>query len=203
MSYAAYERFSTPVQAHLEAPSQGQTKFGYVQDDVYYGGPITEHLHASATPRDYPDVYVNGEDVTVTVDPLKNAQWLLSGSSERHTYSVHRGALKNHAAVMNTIPLLHNSDALPVNFVPTSKMIDSVDKFTPRCTHNSSRGYASHRNWGKLPAISAGIYNNVFFNVPDFVCDAMVNFSNTHGDRNRAFDCSSVGFPNGDCRGSG
>ena len=66
------------AQDHIESQ---QTKFGYVEDDVYYGGPIKEDLHARDTPRGYPDVYVNGEDVTVTIDPLKNAQWILPDNS--------------------------------------------------------------------------------------------------------------------------
>ena len=192
------------AQQHLEAM---QTKFGTFDDDVYYGGPIKEDLHASDTPRGYPDVYVNGEDVTVTIDPMKNAQWNLASHKEpRHSFTVHRGALKDHAGVMSTVELLNNchqnpscNGPPPVNFVPTTAMLDKSDKFTPRCSHNSSRGYAAHGAlWGKLPAISQALYSNTLRDVPDWLVEMRVNYENTHGDRRRNFDCG--GYRVGICR---
>lgn len=188
------------AQDHLE---KQQTKFGYVEDDVYYGGPVTKDLHANDAPRGYPDVYVNGEDVTVTVDPLKNAQWLLPHNSERHSFTVHRGALKDHASVMRVAGAVDSHEAAPVNFLPTRQMIDGLPKFTPRCTHTSSHGRANHgAEWGKLPAISQGIYNNLFADKPDWLIEQEVNFMSTHADRTRFFDCGTRGFPTADCRGS-
>lgn len=188
------------AQDHLEAQ---QTKFGYVEDDVYYGGPVTESLHAATTPRGYPDVYVNGEDVTVTIDPIKNAQWLLPHNSERHSFTVHRGALKDHASVMRVVGALDKHEPQPVNFMPTKRLIDPLHKFTPRCTHNSSRGRAQHgKDWGKLPVISQGIYQNRFSDKPDWMIEAEVIAMNTHADRTRFFDCGTRGFPTADCRGS-
>ena len=178
-----------------------QTKFGFVpEDDVYYGGPIHAHLHASDTARGYPDVYVNGEDHTVTIDPLKNAQWILPHNAERHSFTVHRGALKDHAGVMRVAGALDKHPPPPGVFVPTASEIDAMDKYTPRCTHNSTRGRASHGDrWGKLPTISQGIYNGAFVGKPDWAVDTEVNMERTHGDRTRFFDCHP--FPGSDCRG--
>ena len=60
------------------------------------------------------------------------------------------------------------------------------------CTIGASRGRAKHGSeWGKLPAISLGIYNNLFFDKPDFMVQNDVNFMSTHGDRTRFFDCGT------------
>ncbi len=174
------------AQNHIESQP---SKFGFVEDDVYYGGPILAHLHASDTPRGYPDVYVNGEDVTVTIDPLKNAQWNLPHNSERHSFSIHRGALKDHKAVMDTIPLATHAGLPAVNFTPHSKQIDAMNKYTPRCADNSTRGPGRHGpNWGKLPVISQGLYQNAFGDTPDWMVERDVNLMSTHFDRRRFFD---------------
>ena len=61
-----------------------------------------EIVHASSIPSGFPDVYVNGEDLTITVDPVKNSMWVRDDASghHRHAYSVARGALKDHRGVM-------------------------------------------------------------------------------------------------------
>ena len=185
------------VKAHLVTQPN---KFGFrVEDDVYFGGPVTANLHASDTPRGYPDVYVNGEDVTVTVDPLKNAQWVLPHNADRHSFTVHRGALKDHAAVVETQYLQQQQQQYQPssadNYTPDIAYFDRADKFTPRCTHNSSRGKAAHgARWGKLPTISKMRYDGTLPNTPDFVVEAQVNLENTHLSRTRFFDCSG-----GDC----
>ncbi len=201
MSYPDYEQASgNSAQHHLESQ---QTKFGLVEDDVYYGGPVLEHLHSKDTPRGYPDVYVNGEDVTVTVDPLKNAQWMLPHNSERHSFTIHRGALKDHAAVTETVRLINGQieGPIPCNFECVSRMLDRAHKFTPRCTHNSSRGRANHGdNWGRLPVISQSIYSNLLRDIPDWLIEDQLRIANTHADRTRFFDCGSRGFPTVACR---
>ena len=103
---------------------------------------------------------------------------------------MHRGALKDHMGVMRVIGEIDKHEPAPRNFMPQKSSIDAIPKFTPRCTHNSSRGLATHGpNWGKLPTISQGIYSNLFMDVPDFIVDRQVVFANTHGDRTRFFDC--------------
>ena len=112
-----------------------ETKFGNFEDDVYYGAAFDPTIHAKDTPRGYPDVYVNGDDVdavTVTIDPLKNAQWILPHNALRHSYSVHRGALKDHASVMRVKHLLDEHTAPPESYeVPTSD-IDKLDFLVER-----------------------------------------------------------------------
>lgn len=190
-----------PAQDHLEFQA---IPWVPVEDDVYYGGPIESGKHASAHPKDYPDVYVNGEDVTVTIDPLKNAQWILPGTSARHSFMVHRGKLKDHAGVLRVQHLIDKHEPAPRNFEPTYRMLDNSLKYSSRCVVNSSRGSIGPLNVydtmkaGTLPVISEGIYNNVFRDTPDYRVWDDVHLSDTHASRNRAFDCSS--WPFTDCR---
>ena len=195
------------TQVHLE---HLPNKFSYVEDQVYYNGPILDAIHASSEARGYPDVYVNGKDAmipTVTVDPLKNAQWMLPHNAERHSFSVHRGALKDHASVMETQRLVdkgatgsYSSEAEGLklealrHFMPTSKMIDNADKFTPRCTHNSTRGVARHGpGWGKLPIVSQLLYKNLLRDKPDWLVETEVVLANTHASRDRSYDGKKCG----------
>ena len=183
------------VQNHVEWQS---TPWVAIEDDVYYGGPIESGKHASDTPRDFPDVYVNGEDVTVTIDPLKNAQWILPGTSVRHSFSMHRGNLKDHNGVMRVQHLIDKHERAPRNFEPTRRMLDNSLKYTSRCVANSSRGFVLSMKEGTLPVITEGLYNNVFRDTPDYRVWDDVHLSDTHASRNRAFDCSS--WPFTDCR---
>lgn len=192
-----------------------------------------ERREAQAAERTklYPDVYVNGEDVTVTVDPMKNERWMRDDSSWwRHHSSQHRGALKDHRAVMDTARSLDRQECVSsrggvcivgqsmpaTTFIPTSRMIDAMDKLSPMCVANSTRGYSrlrsnadgagvlydgadgqpfEHERWGKLPVISEQIYKNA---LPEQYCvepslwveNAPLTYNRAD---NRAFDCGEWG----------
>jgi len=119
----------------------------HVEHDI--GDPDLENWEfetrptASDTPKGFPDVYVNGEDVTVTIDPMKNQHWIRDGS-HRHDVSRMRGAIKDHAGVVRAQKIADKGQyrwfELPQTFVPSSKEIDAMPKLTPRCVANSSRG---------------------------------------------------------------
>ena len=119
-----------------------------------------QHSHATVVPEnpEYPDVYVNGEDLTVTVDPYKNAHWIRD-STWRSAASIHRGALKDHQGVLraqaaiNKPYLRSDLNLPPETFIPTTSMFDNLPKFTTKCNGNSTRGEAKYERPGELPAI--------------------------------------------------
>lgn len=172
------------VQDHLDY--ERLTKYSTVNLDE-----DRERSHAKEVPDHppYPDVYVNGEDVTVTVDPPGNNQWIRDdGHGHRHVATQHRGALKDHAGVMHTMRLLDRHAAPPVNFVPTPRMLDDSLKFSARCVANSTHGNPAlgrQKNAGKLPVISALHYANRLADKPDW----LVEWEQYAPTRNRAFDC--------------
>lgn len=174
----------------------------HAQDHVEHdtGDPDLENYEfetrpqASDTPKGFPDVYVNGEDVTVTIDPVRNTHWIRDGS-HRHDVSRERGAIKDHAAVIRARKAIDDVSAPPTTFVPTSAEIDAMPKLTPRCVANSTRGrVGSEQTRGTLPVYSQLIYQNRLRDTPDYEVEREVWLANTHLDRNRAFDC------NGPCR---
>tara|TARA_Y100000768_G_scaffold162854_1_gene121859 strand:+ start:1885 stop:2568 length:684 start_codon:yes stop_codon:yes gene_type:complete len=146
-----------------------------------------EQSHATQVPSvpEYPDVYVNGEDHTVTVDPWKNAHWIRDDSHTwRAAASLHRGALKNHRGVVGVQHLIDQHTAPPESFVPTSGMVDRMSKFTTKCNGSSTRGRAAYARPGELPPISQLIYDDRLPRVPDWV----VEREQYSGDRRRFFD---------------
>ena len=124
-----------------------------------------------ANAKGYPDVYVNGEDVTVTIDPIKNSVWIRDDAhAERHDASNHRGGLKDHKGVMRTLRFISDSE----NIVPPHRNYDQRDmkmeldkalKFSTECVKNSTRGArgapGAIAREGTLPQISALNYNSV------------------------------------------
>ena len=176
--------------------------------------------HAAERTRMFPDCYVNCEDVTITVDPLKNEHWMVDDSVWwRHHSSKHRGALKDHRAVMSTLRTMERGHAPPeTTFIPTSAMIDRMPKFTPLPLGNSTWGHrvlGSHseagvlypesrgeevpiERFGRLPAVSERIYKgaDVCPLRPGCTTDPLelaLYFENApltfYRSENRAFDC--------------
>lgn len=185
---------STPQVIGTDVPRRTS---GFHEDLVYFGGPIDPSVHADDTPGDIPDVYVNGEDLTVTVDPIKNLQWVLPHNAERHSFTAKRGALKDHKGVLDTQRLLddrvryggdHFGYEAADNFVPTTGMLDGLPKFSPKCVANSTRGPGMNMNRGELPAITDAIYKNQLRDVPDWFITEELRMANTHLDRTRFFD---------------
>ena len=167
-------------------------------DTISWGNPVDPATHAKGLTKEYPDVYVNG-DVTVTIDPIKNAHWIRD-TSHRHAASAHRGALKDHAGVMRAMyaidhpPVTKFSNPYPeTTFIPTSAMIDPLPKLTPRCILNSTRGHRgapSSANYGQLPSHRALIYANA---LPDrHIQDVERDVWNEFRTPNRAFDCGGM-----------
>ena len=196
-----YERGSGfTAQAHLEWDPKYSSK---------YDSELLERervaSHAKEVPpegqRGYPDVYVNGADVdavTVTIDPLKNAHWIRDDShAHRHAATQQRGALKDHAGVMKALSIVSQAPSLETTFIPTSDMLDALDKLTPRCVQNSTRGYRgapASGTYGKLPTISKRIWDGVYRDVPDWKVTRDVVMESTHASRDRSYDCSGGGW---------
>lgn len=146
-----------------------------------------EATHAKLVPENpgYPDVYVNGEDHTVTVDPYKNSHWIRDDSHGwRSAATVHRGALKDHVGVMRAVRQLDRHDGPTETFIPTSRMIDGQNKYTGKCTGTSSRGVGQFERPGQLPPITQLIYDNA---LPDKT-DWRVTWEQYGPARTRFFD---------------
>jgi hypothetical protein len=156
--------------------------------------PLLEEVpHAHEVPErpEYPDVYVNGEVGTVTIDPIKNSAWILN-ADDRHPHSVHRGALKDHAAVMRTLSLLKQVPPPEHNVMPTTAEINKLQLFTPHCVANSTRGnmrIGRTGRVGELPTITKLLYENKLPDPLDWQIDAQVQLER-RSVLNRAFDCS-------------
>jgi len=150
------------------------------------------YVNASAIPTGFPDVYVNGEDVTVTVDPVGNAMWVRDAVvGARHARSVARGALKDHAGVLLVQHLIddRNLSAPPNNFIPTSVHLNKANKFSAQCVSNSTRGAVAIKgpNVGKLPIINALHWNGQLADKPDWLVEQEV--WNSRDLTARFFDC--------------
>ena len=93
---------------------------------------------------------------------------------------------------MRVASLLAKEPEVEQSFVPTSRMLDGLKKYTPRCVANSTRGYGGPKseNYGELPVISQRIWNNTLMDVPDWRVEAEQWFASTHLSRDRTFDCS-------------
>ena len=183
--------YSIPAQEHLDA-----TPIAHFGSWQVAEAERKSSQAASLPPpgkREYPDVYVNGEDVTVTVDPLKNAAWIRDdGTSWRYPQSRHRGALKDHAGVVAAVEALRAPRLEERNFEPTVAMINPMLKWSARCIANSTRGRSVGAKDGKLPVHSKMIYDGTLRGKLDYVVDRDFWFENTHGDRRRTFDCGGV-----------
>ena len=169
------------VQQHLDSTPQNKFWVDHIAEE-------DAKTNAKHIPEGYPDVYVNGEDVTVTVDPIKNNYWIMH-KGYRHAYAQARGALKDHAGVIRVQHYIdkHHEASAP-NFLPTSTHIDALDKFTSKCVRNSTRGDVIPKNPGKLPPISKMLYDNALLDQPDWVIDAeMWRFLDRD---DRRFDCT-------------
>lgn len=164
-----------------------------------------EQTHAKEVPppgqRGYPDVYVDSGDYTVTIDPMKNTQWIRDDShAHRSAATQHRGALKDHASVMHAVKIVDVHPAPDETFVPTFDMLDRSKKLSQRCVSTSTHGFPMRRgnphsrNPGQLPHISQRIWKNQLPNKPDFLVERDQWISSTHADRNRAFDCGGGGW---------
>ena len=138
--------------------------------------------HAPHQAGAYPDVYVNDEDVTVTVDPVGNAHWIRDDTM-RHAASVHRGALKNHAGVMHALDVIKHQGDSRETFIPTSSMLDRL----PKLSSCRTRCALEVRD-GTLPVIHERVWKNTLPNNPYILDD--LRLENGHLSRNRAFDCS-------------
>ena len=156
-----------------------------------------ERVHASDLPTGFPYVYVNGEDVTVTVDPVKNQAWVRDDGHNRYALTRLRGQIKDHKGVKAVRHLVDTGQfnawqaALPRLVQPTSQELDSSLKLSARCISNSTRGRVGKGpRSGQLPIISQMIWKNQFVDVPDWLCEA--GTWNEYRRPNRAFDCGGA-----------
>ena len=186
---------STPSTGRQEIPHTGSL-------DVDTAAHEREASHASMKPTGIPYCYTNC-DVTVTVDPMKNQMWTRDDATYWKTEaSYKRGAVKDHYGVLDAVKHLDPPQETPTTFLPTSAMIDKMDKWTSRCVNNSTRGWDRTTRMystkgdrpGKLPVHTAAQYAGMLVGKTDWRVENDFWWANTHGDRNRAFDCE------GNCR---
>ena len=147
--------------------------------------------------REYPDIYVNGCDagiVTKTVDPMKNASWIVDGDG-RHVSSVHRGAIKDHDGVMRALRLLDQHEAPKRTFMPTSKMIDPMHKLSGRARDNPKLGRDNtYADDGELPIYSKMIYENKLPYKLEWLAEREQWLSESHMDRRRFHEQGDVNW---------
>ena len=190
------------AQQHLEHAALGEH---YVDSEGAEKERIDSHAKEVPPPgrRGYPDVYVNG-DVTVTVDPIKNDHWIRDDSyGHKHAASRHRGALKDHNSVMRAVGFIQACESTegetpfwsgcrpPTTFVPTSGHLNESKKLSSKCVGNSTRGYGK-RGEGELPTFSKLIWQNRLGDKPDWLVWRDMWTENTHGSRDRRFDCGGM-----------
>ena len=135
--------------------------------------------------RGYPDVYVNGEDITVTVDPMKNEAWIRDDQPWRYPASRHRGAIKDHEGVEAVKHLLDNHPPPKTTFIPTSHMLDEAPKFSEFCVSNSTRGHVCRESDGTLPVHHKLIWSGLL----DGPMPGVILYDRRP---NRAFDCEGM-----------
>lgn len=180
--------YNVPAQVHLDP--QPIAHFGSWQIDEENRKMSAAKSLPPPGQRGYPDVYVNGEDVTVTVDPLKNASWIRDdGSSWRYPQSRHRGALKDHQGVQRAVAQVDRHEPGPSSFCPTSQQLDGIPKFTPRCVTSSTHGWMKHSPNGQLPVHSKMVYDGRLRGTLIQDVETAFHMEHTHGDRRRFFDC--------------
>ena len=181
------ERGANPVQKHIAHTSN--KFFDTSRDVVWYGSTVDPATHSSVVPpkgrRGYPDVYVN-KDVTVTVDPIKNAHWVRD-DSHRHPASVHKGALKDHAGVMRAVSIIKKGSKVPRTYMPTTKDIDRLDKYSSLDISNSTRGHHYPSRPGKLPGFTKMIYDGDLYRMTYTTETERLQYAPA---RDRRFDCS-------------
>ena len=104
--------------------------------------------------------YLDWGDVTRTLDPMRNQQWIYDSDTFKHGKAVARGLALNHVAFSD----LQNWDKSDVNVQPfhvTSKMLDDADKMSEPRLGSVWRGYERDTSrFGKLPVITQKIYDN-------------------------------------------
>jgi hypothetical protein len=184
---AEWDASGRGAQEHLD---KFQTKY-----DLSMLEAEREQSHAKHVPRrpEYPDCYSSCEDVTVTVDPMKNAAWIRDDShAHRSAATIARGALKDHKGVMRAARLLDRHPAPPRTFMPTSSMLDRSLKLSARCVANSTHGMPGNSaDKGRLPTFSQMIWQNRLGDKPDWRVEAEVWAESNHG-RDRRFDCGGM-----------
>ena len=195
-----YEAGGASAQDHIEPPEDGFVSYNNLVDAVVYAKEVPK----TRAEQGYPDIYIN-HDVTIQVDPEDTAHWLRDDTHVwRNAATKHRAARIQHKGVERTIALLDKHAAPHVTFVPTVAHFErgpiSMSLYSTSCTANSTRGYTGHpasENYGKLPCFSKQNYYNAFGterkpDKPDWRVWRDMWFENTHGDRNRAFDCDGM-----------
>ena len=194
---ASYDGFSS--YSHLEHDSETVNEDEQAQETLE-----REASHAKSLPKDVlpPDVYINGADVdnpTITVQPMKHERIIGDDSqAAKHVEAGRRGRQLQHDAVNRIVHLLDQLTSPARNFEATKRQIDTLDKFSGRCTSTSTRGHSQMQNFGKLPPISQLVYDDRLPRGNQQKVDYDLYMERTHLDRNRAFDCKEGIF--GSCR---
>ena len=130
-------------------------------------------------------------DVTLTVDPMRSAMWIREEDGRKSAYSMMRGAIKDRNGLQRALGAIYDTPSPPVNFEPTSHMLDRQLKFTPRCVNNSTWGRSIGRGprAGQLPVVSQLIWDDRLSDKVDWAVDRDV-WTERRFQRDRRFDCS-------------
>jgi hypothetical protein len=173
------------TQVHLDNAMQGNLRF---DGDAVERDRQNSHAFGIPHKPEYPDVYIN-KDVTVTVDPVGNKQWIVDDAA-RHHLSEHRGRSKDHAEVDYLLGKINIHEPPRYAFEPKSAMLDKSHKFSAKCVANSTRGNVAigrQKDADTLPVISKLIWEDRLPRVPDWYVDKAVQME--RNTPNRAFDC--------------
>jgi len=113
-----------------------------------------QETHAAERAKLYPDVYVNGEDVTVTIDPYgkrgRHSTFEMRDDTMfwRHKAAEHRGALKDHRVVMDVMKSLDEEGCYVRSEANSAWFEGSIDKREGRVGPDDPQGRPQTMNRG-------------------------------------------------------
>jgi hypothetical protein len=150
--------------------------------------------HASANPSGFPVPYANFFG-TLTLDPMRNQQWIRD-ESNRYSAARARGALKDRQGLERALQYLPH-ELPPAMFEPTSKMLNALDKFTPKCNSKmaGAKTWGDPKLFGKLPVYSQLMwldkYRSQGFDKDIGRINKEIALETEHFSRERTYDCSN------------
>ena len=142
-----------------------------------------EHEHAAVEPtlkQAWPDQWVDWGDHTVTVDPVGNKQWI-DDSHNRHFKTEERARHLDRRDVQALVgwEKRHNAPQLHF-FTPTTCEIDNMCKYSDPQGRGCKWWRGAKRDpsrYGKLPSVSAMLYDNTLPNKGTDIIEAEIRES--------------------------
>lgn len=137
------------------------------------------------------ETFVDWGQHTVVVDPIHRDYWIYDGSNA-HERSQVRGMAEDVKAIRRASNW-ERADQNPLSmYLPTTREIDVLDRFTCRGTENERSGKTHHDarpSNGQLPVISDFMYSGSLQNKSKGVIEHEIREANRYAG-NRLFDTS-------------